>query len=228
MCDRYALHSHPHAVALQFGLAHEPDYAPRYNVAPGAPVFVVRGEASHARSGALLHWGLIPAWAKERSIGRHLTKAQAEHVAEKPAFRSAFRSRRCIVPADGFYEWHAAGGRRQAYYVRPREHALFGLAGLYEHWQGPAGVIASCALITTRANALLAPIHERMPAILRIEDYAHWLDPDHPEPLSLLGALRPAPAESMLAYPVGPRVNDANNDDAGLIEPAAAADGELF
>lgn len=230
MCGRYALHSHPHVIALQFGLAHEPEYAPSYNIAPGTPILVVRGEATHARSAAMLQWGLIPAWAKEPSIGQHMINARAEHVAEKPAFRAAFRRRRCIVPADGFYEWKAIGGRKQPYYVRPRASELFGLAGLYEYWRDPEGLIGSCTLITTRANASMAPIHDRMPAILGVEDYAHWLDPDHPDPASLLQALRPIPVGKMMAYPVSTRVNSVKNDDSRLLDPIdpVASDDELF
>lgn len=231
MCGRYALHSHPHVVALQFGLAHEPEYAPRYNIAPGTPVLAICGDATQARRAALLHWGLIPSWAKDASIGHHMINARAEHVAEKPAFRSAFRRRRCIIPADGFYEWRGSAGRKQPYYVRSREHGLFGLAGLYEHWRGPNGPVASCTIITTAANALMAPLHDRMPAILDVADYAHWLDPNHPEPTALLPALRPAPVEKMTAYAVGLRVNSVKNDDARLIEPAPATpttEDELF
>lgn len=231
MCGRYALHSHPHVVALQFGLAHEPAFSPRYNISPGTPALVVRADATHARRAALLQWGLIPSWAKEPSIGHHLINARAEHVADKPAFRSAFRHRRCIVPANGFYEWKATGGHRQPYYVRPLEQELFGLAGLFEHWQGPTGLVGTCTIITTQANSMMAPIHDRMPAILSIEDYAHWLDPDHPDPSSLLRALRPHACAKMLAYPVNPRVNSVKHDDARLVEPCTAGSSngdELF
>src|SRR5512139_46410 len=116
MCGRYSLHSSPSVIALQFGLAHAPEVAARYNVAPGTPVLAVRADSKHARSGALLHWGLIPSWAKEASIGNRLINARAETLTEKPSFRTAFRRRRCIIPANGYYEWMPAGGRKQPYY----------------------------------------------------------------------------------------------------------------
>lgn len=232
MCGRYSLHSNPHVVALQFGLVHPPQFAARYNIAPGTPVLAVRGEPNQSRTGLMLHWGLIPSWAKDPSIGHRLINARAEHLAEKPSFRNAFRRRRCIVPADGFYEWSVANGRKQPYYVRPREPTMFGIAGLYEYWNGPQGLIGTCTVITTAANDLMRPLHERMPAILQVADYAHWLDPDHPEPSSLLAVLQPAPSEKMIAYAVSPRVNSAKNDDARLIEaydrPGAATDSRLL
>jgi putative SOS response-associated peptidase YedK len=219
MCGRFSLHSNPHVVGLQFGLTHVPEYVARYNVAPGKPILAVRADERHGRIGVLLRWGLVPSWAKDPSIGHRMINARAEHIAEKPAFRSALRRRRCIVPADGFYEWRAAGARKQPYYVRPREQELFGFAGLYEYWKGPEGVVGSCTVITTEANALMRPLHDRMPAILDAADYAHWLDGDHPDPEALVAVLRPAPAERMIAYPVGLQVNNVRNDDPSLIEP---------
>ena len=224
MCGRFSLYSNPHVVGLQFGLAHTPEFSPRYNVAPGTPILAVRADDRHARQGVLLQWGLIPSWAKDPSIGHRMINARAEHIAEKPAFRSALRRRRCIIPADGFYEWQAAGSRKQPYYVRSREHELFGFAGLYEFWKGPEGLIGSCTVITTEANALMRPLHDRMPVILDAGDYAHWLDPDNPDPEALVAVLRPAPAERMVAHPVSVRVNSVRNDDADLIEPDAHGD----
>ena len=218
MCGRYSLHSNPNVIALQFGLAHAPEVSARYNVAPGTPVLAVRADARHARSGALLHWGLIPSWAKDPSIGNRLINARADTVAEKPSFRAAFRRRRCIVPANGYYEWMPTGGRKQPYYIRPSGDELFGLAGLYEHWQGPDGPVESCTIITTDANELTRPIHVRMPVILPVEAYAHWLDPDSPEPATLAALLKPAASERMIAYPVSLRVNNVKNDGPALIE----------
>jgi len=228
MCGRYALFSRPHAVALQFGLAHEPEFEARYNIPPGSPILVVRAEASHARSALSLQWGLVPAWAGADAIGHPLVNARAEHIGEKPAFRAAFRHRRCIVPANGFFEWKTTEHRKQAYYVRPRDDSLFGIAGIYEYREASGIRIGSCALITTQANRLMASLHERMPAILRVEDYAHWLDPDHPEPDALLGALRPLPSNRMTFHAVPARVNDTKHDDAALIAPAGTAPDELF
>ena len=224
MCGRFSLHSNPHVVELQFGLAQTPELAPRYNVAPGTPILGVRADERHARHATLLRWGLIPSWAKDPSIGHRMINARAEHIAEKPAFRNALRRRRCIIPADGFFEWRAAGARKQPYYVRSAGDELFGFAGLYEYWKGPEGLVASCTIITTEANALMRPLHDRMPVILDAADYAHWLDPDNPDPESLVAILRPAPPERMTAYPVGLRVNNVRNDDPALIEPEAQSD----
>ena len=218
MCGRYSLHSSPHVVALQFGLAHAIEYEARYNVAPGTPVLAVRADASHARSGAWLRWGLIPSWARDPGIGNRLINARAETVVAKPSFRAAFQRRRCIIPANGYYEWTAAGGRRQPYYIRPNGDELFGFAGLYEQWYGADPPIESCTIITTDANALTRRVHSRMPVILPIEAYAHWLDPDNPDLDALAALLEPAPDDRMQIYPVGMRVNNVMNDEPALIE----------
>ncbi|MCC6531764.1 MAG: SOS response-associated peptidase [Burkholderiales bacterium] len=232
MCGRFSLHSNAHVVALQFGLAQPFEVAPRYNIAPAAAIVAIRADSRHVRSASLFQWGLIPAWSKSPAIALRLVNARAEHLAEKPAFRNALRWRRCIVPADGFYEWQGSAGHKQPFYIRPRADELFGLAALYEYWQGPSGVVASCAIITTAANSLMRGLHDRMPAILTAADYSHWLDPDHPDPASLPALLRPLASEHMLAYPVGLRVNNARNDDPSLIEADTqtaqrAPEGEL-
>lgn len=232
MCGRYALHSRAHAIALQFGLAHEPVVAPSYNIAPGRPVLAVRAQPDRARGSISLGWGLLPPWARDPAIAHHLFNARAEHLAQKPAFRNAFLHRRCIVPADGFYEWHAAGGRREPYYVCPVGPGLFGFAAVYETHPGPTASAGTCVIVTVAANTVVAALNPRMPAILGIDQYAHWLDPDHPDPLSLLNVLRPAPASRMQAHRVGMRVNNVRNDDAQLIAPlrgtASPTDDELF
>lgn len=219
MCGRYSLHANPNVVALQFGLAYPPAISARYNIAPGTEILAVRAGPKSARGGDLLHWGLIPSWAKDATIGQRLNNARADTLSEKPSFRAAFRRRRCIIPANGFYEWMPTGDRKQPYYIRPVGDELFGFAGLYEHWQGPNGPINSCAMITTEANELIRPIHDRMPVILPVEAYAHWLDPDNPDPAALQSMLKPAPPERMTATPVSFRVNSVRNDDATLLEP---------
>ena len=212
MCGRYSLHAHPDVIALQFGLASAPDVARRYNIAPGSTVLVVKEE----RQPALVRWGLVPRWAKDAATGAKLSSARAESVAVKPAFRDAYRRRRCLVPASGFYEWKREGGRKQPYYVRPQGAELFGFAALWESWQN----LETCSIVTTEANAVMRPIHDRMPAIVAPEDYARWLSGED-------GLLRPAPAECLRAYPVGPAVNRAANDSPALIEPAASAAAPL-
>ena len=226
MCGRYSLHSNPHVVALQFGLAHPPEFTARYNVAPGTPVLAVRAAQDHARSGALLHWGLIPSWAKEPGIGNRLINARGETVLEKPSFRTAFRQRRCIIPANGYYEWASIGGRKQPYYIRPSGDALFGFAGLYEQWRAADRQLESCAIITTDANELTRSIHARMPVILPVEAYAHWLDVDNPDLDSLAALLAPAPAEQMRVHPVSLLVNNVKNEGPALVQ--AEAPPQLF
>lgn len=222
MCGRYSLHAHPNVVALQFGLAHPPDFAPRYNIPPGTDVLAVHVGPGDTRVGEMLHWGLIPSWAKDPSVGHRMNNARAETIGEKPSFRTAFRRRRCILPASGFYEWKSVAGRKQPFYIRPKGDELFGFAALYEHWDGPQGRINSCAVITTGPNALMREIHDRMPVILPVEAYAHWLDPVSPDPGALAQLLVPYPAERMTAYPVATRVNNVRNEDAAVIEPLEA------
>jgi putative SOS response-associated peptidase YedK len=228
MCGRYALHASPEVIALQFGLAAPPAVAARYNIAPASQVLVVRvGEAG--REGVPVQWGLIPSWAKDPAIGHRLANARAETAHEKPSFRAPFRLRRCLIPASGFYEWQAAAGGRgpkQPYYVYPKHDALFGFAGLYEVWKGPEGPVATCAVLTADANALMARIHERMPVILAPERYAAWLDPALKEPERVRGLIVPFPAERMAAHAVSTRVNRAANEGAELIEPLPGSSPE--
>jgi len=207
MCGRYALHASPEVIALAFGLARVPAFAPRYNIAPASTVLIVRdNEAAMAR------WGLVPRWAKDPSVGARLNNARAETVAEKPSFRDAYRNRRCLLPASGFYEWKPEGGRKQPYYVYPSAGELFAFAGLWERWSGPDGVLQSCAIITTGANERMAAVHERMPVILPPERYAVWLAGGETP-------LRPCPPDAIAIRRVGRTVNNARNDAPGLIEP---------
>jgi putative SOS response-associated peptidase YedK len=206
MCGRYALHAHPDVVTLQFGLRSVPLFAPRYNIAPAAEVLVVRQDGA-----ALVRWGLVPAWAKDAAIGAKLINARAETLAQKPSFRDAYRKRRCLIPASGFYEWKAESGRRQPYYVLPRGAALFGFAGLWER----RGELETCAIITTEANAALRPVHDRMPVVVAPADYAAWLSGGE-------GLLQPCPDDAVDIRRVGGAVNDARNDAPALIEPAGS------
>ena len=208
MCGRFALHAHPDIVSLQFGLGSLPIFEPHYNIAPTARILIVRGGgAGRAR------WGLVPGWAKTPSLTAKLHQARAETVAEKPAFREAYRRRRCLIPASGFYEWRSEGGTRQPYYVYPVEEPLLAFAGLWESWRGPDVALETCAIITTEANEKMRPIHDRMPVIVARADYAAWLG----------GAevpLAPCPASAIALRRVSRAVNNARNDAAELIEPA--------
>ena len=230
MCGRFALHANPEVIALQFGLAGAPSLARRYNICPGTDVLAVRADESGARQAQSLHWGLIPHWAKDASIGHRLANARGESLAGRPAFRDAFLRGRCLVPASGYYEWKSAGRVKQPWYLAPRDTALFGLAGIAALWHGPRGAVRSVALITTPANALSARIHDRMPLIIAPEDYAAWLDPRNDDPAALEPLVRPYSAGRMSAHAVSPRVNTPENDDASLLEPLAEgpAQGDLL
>ncbi len=191
---------------------------PRFNIAPGGDVAVVVNRG--ARRLEMFHWGLIPRWAKDPSIGNRLINARAETAAEKPSFRAALRQRRCLVLADGFYEWKGKSAPKTPMYMRMKNGAPFAFAGLWETWQPPAGMaIESCAILTTEPNSLLAPIHNRMPVILTRKDYAAWLDPKPCAGAQLVELLQPFPADRMEAYEVSTLVNRPTNDDASCIEP---------
>jgi putative SOS response-associated peptidase YedK len=206
-------------VAEAFGLPGVPELFPRFNIAPGQAVAVVREmpEAQDRRL-AYLRWGLIPAWADDPSFGNRLANARSETAAAKPSFRSAFRSRRCLVVADGFYEWQRADGRKQPYFVGLRGDRPFGLAGLWERWEKGGEPVESCTILTTQANGLMRPIHERMPVIVPPDRYGLWLDPRCHDTAMLESLLRPFPAEGMLAYRVSALVNNTRNDVPRCVE----------
>ena len=225
MCGRYALHTNPEVIALYFKLGLMPELTARYNIAPGTNVLIVREDKEHSRIADLYRWGLIPSWAKGPAIGSKLVNARGETVAEKPSFRSAFKRWRCLIPASGFYEWKAVASRKQPYYIHLKEQELFGLAGITESWQGPDGSVHSCAIITTEANELMKGIHDRMPVIVKPEDYSTWLDPANQATTELEQLLKPYPAETMAAYPVSPRVNTVKHDDPALIGHSALLGG---
>ena len=225
MCGRYELHANPAAIALAFGLAWPPDIAPRYNIAPTQQVPIVRVNAHGERELAQVRWGLVPRWAKNPSIGARMINARAETVATKPAFRIAFQRHRCLLPADGFYEWQArADGSKQPVHIGMKDASVFGLAGLYERWLTPEGEpLDTCTILTTEANALLRRLHDRMPVIVPREAYEAWLDPATPD---VAGLLVPYDASAMTFRPVATRVNSVQNDDAACIEPISASQAD--
>ena len=225
MCGRFTLRAPASVVAAQFGLFEMPPFTPRFNIAPTQPVAVVRCAPSAAeteRELVWLRWGLIPGWAKDPAIGNKMINARSETVAEKPAFRAGFRRRRCLVVADGFYEWARGGKPRQPYFIRMRDDRPFAFAGLWESWQSAdEGPIESCTLLTTEPNELLEPIHNRMPVILGEGDYGQWLDPALQRPDALKPLLRSFPADGMTAEKVSTHVNSPAHDDARCIEGVA-------
>jgi putative SOS response-associated peptidase YedK len=230
MCGRFTLRASPRAVAEQFSLLEPPPLVPRFNIAPSQPVAIVRLEPDSAqprRQCVPVRWGLIPSWAKDPAIGNRMINARAETAADKPAFRAAMRRRRCLIPADGFYEWQHTGSRRQPFFIRLRDDRLFAFAGLWEAWEGPEhSAVESCTILTTAANDLVRPIHDRMPVILEGADYNRWLDPaiDHSETLRpLLGPLR---SNALETYPVGVHVNRPGNEGPQCSAPAEEESGE--
>ena len=222
MCGRYSLHQSTDEVAARFGVQQVLfPLKPHYNVAPSQPVAVVTQEKEYGlRYLESFQWGLVPFWAKDSDVGQRLINARVETVDEKPAFRNALSRRRCIIPADGFFEWRKEGDARLPVYFCKPQGELLGFAGLWEEWQRPDGSrLRSCAIITTAANQLIDPVCTRMPVILRPSDEAAWLDPNARNVPQLLRLLRPYPAEEMEAWMVSQRVNSPFFDDPQCIEP---------
>ena len=219
MCGRFFFLSSGPAIADLFQLAGVPDLAPRYNVAPTQPVAAVR-VADAGRELVNLRWGLIAPWSKEGKPAP--INARSETAADKPAVRHAFRKRRCLIPADGFYEWKAAGGKKkQPFCIRMVDDRPFAFAGLLERWEGPSGPVESCTILTTDANELVRPVHDRMPCILDCPQFDQWLDPNRQDAQALAPLLRPFAADRMRAYPVSTWVNDPRHDDTRCLEPTA-------
>ena len=192
------------------------DLPPRYNVAPSQTVAAIaQFLENNQRQWLPLRWGLIPSWAKDMAIGYKLINARSETVAEKPSFRSAFKHRRCLIPTNGFYEWQPLVGskKKQPYFIGLQNDDPFALAGLWERWESLEGdILETCTILTTTANELVSPIHDRMPVILQPQDYDQWLDPNFKQADKLKGLLKPYPATAMQAYPVSIKVNSPKND----------------
>jgi putative SOS response-associated peptidase YedK len=213
MCGRFTLRTPARAVAEAFGLIPAPDLQQRFNIAPTQQVATIRRDPQHGgRQLSFLKWGLIPSWAADPSIGSRMINARADSVATKPAFRSAFKRSRCLVVADGFYEWKKVGTTKQPFFIRLKDDRPFAFAGLAEHWHRGDQTIDSCSIITTEPNSLMAEIHDRMPAILSPAEYDLWLDADFQGYDMLLSMLRPYPADEMVAYAVSTLVNNPKND----------------
>ncbi len=222
MCGRFALNATPAEIIRHFGVDAVPELAPRYNIAPMQPILIIRHpwQQPEARLEAVqVRWGLLPSWAKDESMADKLINARAESVAEKPAFRSAFRRMRCLIPADGFYEWEATPSGKQPWFLHLKSQELLAFVGLWEHWKSPDGTeLQTATIITTDANEVARPVHERMPVILQPADYAAWLGTQSTlEDLKAL--LKPLPAELMERYRVSRRMSNARNEGAECIKP---------
>ncbi|MBI1337399.1 MAG: hypothetical protein GC164_10605 [Phycisphaera sp.] len=241
MCGRFALKAQAAILAEKFGLTHVHEvlaalYA-RYNIAPSQQVLAIRNTADGGRSRepALLRWGLVPSWADDITIGNRMANARSETAADKPAFRGAMRHRRCLVPADCFYEWQkpdavGKGGRKQPYMVRMRSGEPFALAGIWETWQDADGnELETCAVLTTRPNQLMHSIHDRMPVILHDRDYDRWLDTSPGHARGLEDLYEPFESDAMEALPISTLVNKPSVDDPRIQEPVAGqSQGGLF
>lgn len=228
MCGRARLSSDVSEIKLVFSIPPErppPNFAASWNVAPTDSLPVVRYDArAGERSLDVMRWGLVPFWAKDIKVGFSNINAKAEGVDTRPAFREAFQRRRCLVPLDNFYEWKKLGKDRQPYAVALADRRLMAMAGLWESWRSPAGErLRSFAIVTTAANELLAPVHDRMPVILGPENWALWLGEAPANPVRLKALLVPYPAEDMVIWPVDRRVGNVKNNDPSLIEPMALA-----
>ena len=216
MCGRFTLTTNMEELQARFDFeARDLVFRPRYNVAPTQEVVAILSDRDHPghNRAELMHWGLIPFWAKDAKIGARMINARAETVAEKPAFRNALRKRRCLVLADGFYEWQKKEKGKIPMYIVAKSRGAFAMAGLFETWKSPEDeLIRSCTIITTSPNALMEDIHDRMPVILPKDAETTWLDPNLEEPEDLIRLLTPYPAEEMEAYVVSTLVNSAKND----------------
>ena len=218
MCGRFAQRTDAKRLAKEFKVTEVPEIEPRYNIAPTQNILGIR-QAKDEREAVFLKWGLIPSWAKDASIGAKLINARSETVTEKPSFRDAFKKRRCIIPADGFYEWQRTGGRKQPFFFHICDDRPFGFAGLWDRWKSEDGeILETCTILTTEANEVLRPVHDRMPVILHTEDYELWLDEDLRKGSLREELLRPFPASKMEGYPVSASINSPRNQGVELIE----------
>jgi putative SOS response-associated peptidase YedK len=226
MCGRYTVTSSPRALRDLFGYLEPANFPARYNIAPSQPIAVVRLHEGN-RQFALVRWGLIPAWVKDPRTVSLMFNARGESVSDKPAFRNAMKRRRCLVPADGFYEWQKQGGGKQPFFIRARSGAPLAFAGLWETWIGPNGEeVDTAAIVTTAANETLKPLHDRMPVIVPPEAFDLWLAGEAAAERAA-SLIEPAPDDLLEAWPVSPAVNSAANDDPGLIAPASELPGSI-
>lgn len=228
MCGRFALNVNPETLTTHFNLSGTLELAPSWNIAPSLNVATITDNQTGSRQLNMRRWGLIPSWAKDAAVGSKLNNARGETVAEKPSFKSALKTRRCLIPASGFYEWHTKNGVKQPWYISLKSGEPMAFAGLWEAWK-PAGgeVVESCCIITTSANTIMEPIHERMPVILQPDQWEVWLSQQEQKADHLLPLLCPHEAASMQAWPVSRELNRIGaRNDAGLVEPVSVSKAE--
>lgn len=220
MCGRYVLKRKDlEALMTRLGVKDVREFVSRYNIAPSTMIPAIRPDRAGAREGVALQWGLVPRWSKDAKDGARLANARADGVATKPAFRDAFRKRRCVVPASGFYEWQTIGKTKHPWYFHFKDESPFVFAGLWESWRSLDGVeLQTCSLITTEPNDVVRPLHDRMPVILRDDAVDRWLDPAVTDAATLQPLLAPTPADLMVGVPVSPLVNSVRNDGPACLE----------
>ncbi len=220
MCSRYSLTSPPEAVRAYFGYADSPNFPARYNIAPTQPVGVVARDREGVRRFRLMRWGLLPPFVKDPKAFPTLINARSEEVLAKPSFRNAMRWRRCLIPADGFYEWTGAKGKRRPFLLRPRQDQLIAFAGLYERWRDQeGGEIDTVVILTCPANRTISPLHDRMPVVLAPECFEAWLDVKQTTPEAALKLLLPARDDLFEAIEMHSKINDSKRDEPGMQEP---------
>ncbi|MBI5825705.1 MAG: SOS response-associated peptidase [Chloroflexi bacterium] len=221
MCGRFTLTVNPAELQDAFGDFIFPNqFAPRFNIAPSQPVLAIPNDAKNKAD--FFSWGLIPSWSKDPTIANRLINARGETIAEKPSFRGGFKYKRCLIPADGFYEWKAQGGEKTKvpYFIHMKDRQPFAFAGLWDEWRSPdGGTLLTCTIITTEPNELMATLHNRMPVILDQKDYEQWLDAAPQTPERLLPLIKPFPADKMSAYAVSTLVNKPGNDRPECVVP---------
>jgi putative SOS response-associated peptidase YedK len=221
MCGRFIQSTGGQHLAERFGLPTAPALTPRYNVAPSQSVQAIRMKEPSQREAVALRWGLIPAWSPEPRTAYSTINARAESMADKPTYRQAFRQRRCLIPADGFYEWRKVGSRKQPYCIAPADGRPLAFAGLWERWERDGQVVESCTILVTAANTLIAPIHDRMPVILDLTAETRWLDPTVTDPAALHPLWVPCPSERLRLWPVSSQVNNPRHEGPALWMPLA-------
>lgn len=221
MCGRFTLTVNPADLKDAFeGYIFPPKFSPRFNIAPSQPVLTIPNDGNNVAD--FFIWGLIPMWAKDPSIGNRLINARGETIAEKPSFRGSFKHKRCLILADGFYEWKSIAGQKTKtpYFIHMKDRKPFAFAGLWDTWESPDGSsVKTCTIITTEPNDLMKSLHNRMPVILYPRDYGKWLEPSPQTPDNLLPLIKPFPADDMSAYPVSTLVNKPDNDTPELVVP---------
>jgi len=228
MCGRFTLEISSETLKVIFGVSPLENIPPRYNIAPTQLVLVLRNDLDNNRQLSYLKWGLIPYWAKDAAIGNHMINARSETVDQKLAFKSAFKHRRCIIPASGFYEWQKVEGKKRPHYITLKDGSPMMFAGLWDRWTSPEGnVIESCTILTTISNELIQTLHDRMPVVLRMEDADYWLDSRITDPSQLRQLFSPYQPDLLNLYPVSNMVNSPRNDDLKCIKPLSPTQDNL-